>query len=128
MVHRALLGSMERFFGVLIEHYKGAFPVWLAPIQATLIPIADRHIDYAEQVVEQLEEAGLRAEVDRSGNRMGAKIRDAQNANVPYMLIVGDREVDEGTVSLRLRSEEDLGAVAIDEFIQRAKQDVASRQ
>ncbi|MFP3854921.1 MAG: His/Gly/Thr/Pro-type tRNA ligase C-terminal domain-containing protein, partial [Anaerolineales bacterium] len=128
MVHRALLGSMERFFGLLIEHYKGAFPVWLAPVQATLIPIADRHIEYAEGVAEQLEAAGLRAEVDRSGNRMGAKIRDAQNANVPYMLIVGDREVEEDTVSLRLRSEEDLGAVSIDDFIARARAEIVAKQ
>jgi threonyl-tRNA synthetase len=128
MVHRALLGSMERFFGVLIEHYKGAFPVWLAPVQAILIPIADRHIEYADKVVEQLEAAGLRAEVDRSGNRMGAKIRDAQNENVPYMLIVGDREVEDGTVSLRLRSEEDLGAVTIDDFIGRARAQIEARQ
>jgi threonyl-tRNA synthetase len=119
---------MERFFGVLIEHYKGAFPVWLAPVQAILIPIADRHIEYADKVVEQLEAAGLRAEVDRSGNRMGAKIRDAQNDNVPYMLIVGDREVEDGTVSLRLRSEEDLGAVTIDDFITRAQAEIADRQ
>jgi threonyl-tRNA synthetase len=127
MVHRALLGSMERFFGVLIEHYKGAFPVWLAPVQATLIPIADRHLEYADQVVEKLRAAGLRAEVDRSGNRMGAKIRDAQNANVPYMLIVGDREVEDGTVSLRLRSEEDVGAVSLDQFIQRAEEAIKKR-
>ena len=128
MVHRALLGSMERFFGVLIEHYKGAFPVWLAPVQATLIPIADRHIEYAEGIAEKLEAAGLRAEVDQSGNRMGAKIRDAQNANVPYMLIVGDREAEEGTVSLRLRSEEDLGAVSVEDFIARARAEIVAKQ
>ena len=103
MVHRALLGSMERFFGVLIEHYGGAFPVWLAPVQAVLIPIADRHNDYAHQVAAQLKAAGLRVEVDDSSDRMQAKIRDAQLQKVPYMLVIGDREVEGGAVAVRLR-------------------------
>ena len=117
MIHRALLGSMERFYGVLIEHYAGAFPVWLAPVQATLIPIADRHIEYAEKAVIRLKEAGLRAEVDDSSDRMRNKIRKAQEQKVPYMLVVGDKEVESGAVAVRLRSGQDLGPQPIDDFI-----------
>jgi threonyl-tRNA synthetase len=121
MVHRALLGSMERFFGALIEHYAGAFPVWLAPVQATLIPIADRHVAYCEEVAQRLREAGLRVEVDSRGERMQSKIRDAQLQKVPYMLIAGDRDLAAGAVSVRLRSGEDLGAVPVDQVIERIK-------
>ncbi|MEA3408712.1 MAG: threonine--tRNA ligase [Chloroflexota bacterium] len=127
MVHRALLGSLERFFGVLIEHYGGAFPVWLAPVQVKLIPIADRHVSYCEGVMETLKAAGLRAEVDDSGKRMGGKIRNAQIEKVPYMLIVGDREVESETVSVRLRTEEDLGAMPVSKFVSRVKELAASR-
>jgi len=127
MVHRALLGSMERFFGVLIEHYKGAFPVWLAPVQAVLIPIADRHVDYAYDVLVKLKTAGLRAEVDDSGDRMGNKIRKAQGQKVPYMLVIGDREIEEGALALRLRSGEDLGATSVDDFIAMAQEAVKSK-
>jgi threonyl-tRNA synthetase len=124
MIHRALLGSMERFMGTLIEHYGGAFPVWLSPVQAVLIPIADRHISYARQVAERLRQAGLRVEVDAGSDRMNAKIRTAQLQKVPYMLIVGDREVEEGAVSLRLRSEEDLGAMDVDAFLVHAQREI----
>ena len=113
MVHRALLGSMERFFGVLIEHYGGAFPLWLAPVQAVVIPIADRHFDYADSVARQLREAGLRVEVDRRPERMNAKIRHAQLQKVPYMLVVGDKEAEAGAAAVRLRSGDDLGALPI---------------
>jgi threonyl-tRNA synthetase len=109
MIHRALLGSMERFFGVLIEHYAGAFPVWLAPVQAVVIPIADRHVPYARQVEANLRRAGFRVEVDDRQERMNAKIRNAQLQKVPYMLIVGDREMESGLVAVRLRTGEDLG-------------------
>lgn len=128
MIHRALLGSMERFMGTLIEHYGGAFPVWLAPVQVVLIPIADRHVEYAERVAGQLREADLRVEVDRGSDRMSAKIRDAQLQKIPYMLIVGDREIAEDTVSLRLRSEEDLGALSIDAFLERARREIAAKE
>ena len=128
MIHRALLGSMERFMGVLIEHFAGAFPVWLAPVQAVLIPIADRHYDYAHEVAGILGEAGLRVEVDQRGDRMNAKIRDAQNQKIPYMLVIGDREVEAESVSVRLRSEENLGAMSIEEFQAKAKQDIAGRE
>ena len=121
MVHRALLGSMERFFGVLIEHFAGAFPLWLAPVQATVIPISDRHIDYARTVAAALAGAGLRADLDDRGERMQAKIRDAQLQKVPYMLVVGDREAAEGTVAARLRSGDDLGAQPLAAVIERIR-------
>lgn len=124
MIHRALLGSMERFMGVLIEHFAGAFPVWLAPVQAMLIPIADRHVGYAREVAQALQQAGLRVEVDDRGERMNAKIRDAQNQKIPYMLVVGDREAEQGAVAVRLRSEENLGAMSIQTFIEKAGQDI----
>jgi threonyl-tRNA synthetase len=124
MIHRALLGSMERFMGVLIEHYAGAFPVWLAPVQAVLIPIADRHLDYAQQVAARMKEIGMRVDVDSRGERMNAKIRDAQMAKIPYMLIVGDREAQAGEVSVRLRTEENLGAMPVDQFLDRALEEI----
>jgi len=127
MIHRALLGSMERFLGALIEHYAGAFPVWLSPVQAVVIPIADRHAEYAARVVEQLRGDGLRAEADLRAERMNAKIRDAQLQRIPYMLVVGDREAATGEVSVRLRSEEDLGAMPIGQFLERANSDIAAR-
>jgi threonyl-tRNA synthetase len=116
MVHRTVLGSMERFVGGLIEHYAGAFPVWLAPVQAMVIPIADRHQEYANQVVAGLKAAGIRAQADLSDGRMQAKIRDAQVQKVPYMLVVGDREAEAGAVSVRLRSGEDLKSMPLDRF------------
>jgi len=128
MVHRALLGSLERFFGILIEHHAGAFPVWLAPVQAVLIPITDRHVEYARQVEMQLRAAGLRTEVDARSERMQAKIRDAQLQKVPYMLVVGDREVEAGEVAVRLRTEEDLGATPVEEFIAMALEAIAEKR
>ena len=128
MVHRALLGSMERFFGVLIEHYGGAFPVWLAPVQATLIPIADRHVPYAEQVAERLKEHGLRVDVDDSSDRMGNKIRKAQEQKIPYMLVVGDKEIEANAVAIRLRTNENLGPKPVDEFIAIAQKAVAEKR
>ncbi|NMB54616.1 MAG: threonine--tRNA ligase [Leptolinea sp.] len=127
MVHRALLGSLERFFGVLIEHYAGAFPVWLSPIQAVLIPIADRHMDYTNKVAAELKKAGLRVSVDDRSERMNAKIRDAQNQKVPYMLVIGDKEIENGQVALRLRNNENPGPIAIADFIARAKDEIARK-
>ncbi|MCY4654369.1 MAG: threonine--tRNA ligase [Dehalococcoidia bacterium] len=126
MVHRALFGSMERFMGVLVEHYGGAFPTWLAPVQATIIPIADRHHEYAGKIQRKLQRADIRAETDLRNERMGFKIRDAQMQKTPYMLIVGDREVAANAVGVRLRSGEDLGAVAVDELVQRIMSDAAA--
>jgi threonyl-tRNA synthetase len=116
MVHRALMGSMERFLGVLIEHYAGAFPLWLAPVQAVVVPIADRHLAYAGSVAGALRAAGFRVEVDGRREKMQAKIRDAQTQQVPYMLVVGDRDQAAGTVSVRERREGDLGAMPLDEL------------
>jgi threonyl-tRNA synthetase len=124
VLHRAVMGSSERFLALIIEHFAGAFPVWLAPVQAVLIPIADRHNEHAAKVAEQLKAAGLRVEVNDSADRMSAKIRDAQGQKVPYMLVMGDKEMEVGAVALRLRSGEDLGAMSVDAFIARAKADV----
>jgi threonyl-tRNA synthetase len=128
MIHRALMGSMERFVGVLIEHYAGAFPAWLAPVQAMLIPIADRHVDYAQQTAARLKEAGLRVEVDDRNERMNAKIRDAQLQKIPYMLVLGDKEVESGQVALRLRSGENPGPMPLAAFLERALAEVAARR
>jgi threonyl-tRNA synthetase len=127
MVHRALLGSLERFFGILIEHYAGAFPVWLCPIQAVVIPIADRHMDYARKVQKQLKEAGLRVDVDDRTERMNAKIRDAQKQKIPYMLVVGDKEMESDQVALRLRSGENPGPLLLADFLARAKDEIEKK-
>jgi threonyl-tRNA synthetase len=127
MIHRALLGSMERFMGVLIEHYGGAFPLWLSPVQAILIPIADRHIPYAHEAAEALEAAGLRVEVDERSDRMNAKIRDAQNQKIPYMLVVGDREMENKTVAPRLRSGEKLKPQSVEELVARMQQEIKEK-
>jgi threonyl-tRNA synthetase len=128
MVHRALLGSIERFFGVLLEHYGGALPVWLSPVQAVLIPIADRHTEYAKQVEERLLAAGIRAKCDQRTERMNAKIRDAQMQKIPYMLVMGDKEAAAGAVALRLRSGEDKGAMPVEKFLELAKDAVEKRE
>jgi len=117
MVHRALYGSIERFFGILIEHYAGAFPVWLAPVQAVVLPITDRHAEYAQQVVDRLKAAGLRVELDDRKEKVNLKIREAQLQKIPYMLVVGDREAQDGTVSVRNRKHADQGAQKVEEFV-----------
>lgn len=127
VLHRAVTGSFERFLALLIEHYNGAFPVWLAPVQAIVIPIADRHIAYAEEVQERLMAAGLRVEVDRRGEKMNAKIRDAQLQKIPYMLVVGDRDMAAGAVSVRLRGQGDTGALPVEELRTRMVEEVAGR-
>jgi threonyl-tRNA synthetase len=127
-IHRAPLGTHERMIGFLLEQYAGAFPLWLAPVQALLIPIADRHVDYARSAAAKLREGGLRAEVDEGAERMNAKIRRAQLQKIPYMLIVGDREQEQGTVSVRQRAGEDLGAMDLKAFAARAKAEAAERR
>jgi threonyl-tRNA synthetase len=117
MVHRALFGSIERFFGILIEHYAGAFPVWLAPVQVVVMPITDRQAEYAQKVVHQLKAAGLRVELDDRKEKVNLKIREAQLQKVPYMLVLGDREAQEGTVSVRNRKHADQGVQKVEEFI-----------
>jgi threonyl-tRNA synthetase len=117
MVHRAILGSLERFIGALIENYGGAFPVWLAPTQVSVLPISEKYLDYAEKVAKELKESDVRVEVDRRGEKIGAKIRDAQMQKVPYMLIVGEKEQTAGTVAIRERSKGDLGAKPLADFL-----------
>jgi threonyl-tRNA synthetase len=127
MIHRALLGAWERFFGLLIEHYGGAFPVWLAPVQAMIIPVADRHLDYARKLETELKADGVRAEVDSRSERVNLKIRQAQLDKIPYMLVVGDKEVAESTVSVRMRTGEQLAAQSLASFKRSVKQAIASR-
>ena len=127
MVHRALLGTMERFMGVLIEHYAGAFPLWLAPVQAVVIPIADRHVDYAQELQSRLEASNVRVDVDDGNDRMNAKIRNAQLQKIPYMLVIGDREIEAGAAAVRLRTGDDLGAVPVDEIVARITAEVEAK-
>jgi len=124
VLHRAVTGATERFMAMVIEHFAGAFPVWLAPVQAMVIPIADRHLTYAHEVGDQLKAAGLRVEVDDRGERMNAKIRDAQKQKIPYMLVVGDKEMEDSEVALRLRSGENPGPMPLEAFIEKAQQDI----
>jgi threonyl-tRNA synthetase len=127
MVHRAILGSFERFVGVLIEHYAGAFPTWLAPVQARVLPISEKHVDYARTVHARLRAARLRAELDDRNEKLGYRIRDAQVRKVPYMLVVGAREAENGTVSLRHRTGDDLGAVPVDRVLADLAREIAAR-
>jgi threonyl-tRNA synthetase len=124
VLHRAVMGTTERFLAVILEHFAGALPVWLSPVQAMLIPIADRHSEYARKVEAQLKEAGMRVEIDTRAERMNAKIRDAQMQKIPYMLVMGDKEAAAGAVAVRLRSGEDKGAIAVEQFIAMAKKAV----
>ncbi|MHB0998998.1 MAG: threonine--tRNA ligase [Armatimonadota bacterium] len=124
MIHRAALGSVERFMGILIEHYAGAFPLWLAPVQIVLLPIADRHHDYAQEVAVKLREAGCRLKVDARNEKTGYKIREAQVEKIPYMLVVGDREAEAGIVSVRQREAGDLGAMSVEDFVARIKNEL----
>jgi threonyl-tRNA synthetase len=121
MVHRALFGSVERFFGVLIEHYAGAFPLWLAPVQIGLVPISERHLPYAEKLVKEFKQAGLRVETDARNEKMNAKIRDLANQKIPYILVFGDKEEASGSVSVRTRGKGDQGSLPLGEFIAKAK-------
>jgi threonyl-tRNA synthetase len=123
VLHRAVTGATERFLGVIIEHFAGAFPVWLAPVQAMIIPIADRHVEYAQALAGRLKAAGVRVEVDDRSERMNAKIRDAQNQKIPYMLVVGDKEMEADQVALRLRGGENPGAMPVADFLERVKAD-----
>ncbi len=124
VLHRAVTGTTERFLGVIIEHYAGAFPVWLSPVQAVLIPIADRHMDYCKDLAAKLRKEGLRVEVDERSERMNSKIRDAQKQKTPYMLVVGDQEMENKQVALRLRNGENPGPMSLTDFLLRAKQDI----
>jgi threonyl-tRNA synthetase len=127
VIHRAIFGSIERFIAILIEHFAGAFPLWFAPVQAAVLPIADRHVEYAERVRRELTEAGLRVELDARQEKINYKIREAQLQKVPYMLVIGDREAADGAVAVRTRSKGDLGARRVDQFIADALAEVAAK-
>ena len=127
MIHRVVLGSIERFIGVITEHFAGAFPLWLAPEQVRILPISDKFHDYAQDVCKQLDMEGLRVSVDTRSEKIGYKIREAQLHKIPYMLIIGEKEVESGTVSVRKRGEGDIGAVRIGEFVDSAKLDIAEK-
>jgi threonyl-tRNA synthetase len=116
MIHRALFGSIERFFGVLIEHYAGAFPLWLAPVQVVVLPITDRINDYAEKVARDLRDAGFRVETNVRSDKIGAKIRDAQLQKIPYMIVLGDKELEDNTIAVRERKQGDIGTMSLAEF------------
>jgi threonyl-tRNA synthetase len=127
VIHRAIFGSFERFLAMLIEHYAGAWPLWLAPVQIAVLPIADRHLDYAGQVRDRLAAAGLRVELDGKYEKIGFKIREAQLQKIPYMLVIGDREAAESAVSVRHRAAGDLGAQSLDSFLAVARQEIAGK-
>ena len=126
MIHRAMLGSLERFIGVLLEHLGGNLPLWLAPTQAMMVPIADRHNDYAYVVADRMRKAGLRVDVNDASERMNAKIRNAQLMKINYMLVVGDREIEADSAALRTRSGDNLGAISVDDIIAKLGDEVAS--
>jgi threonyl-tRNA synthetase len=125
VLHRAMYGSMERFIGILIEHYAGAFPTWLSPVQVRLMTISDAHVPYAEEVKEKMEQAGIRVELDARNEKIGYKIREAQVQKIPYMLVIGEKEVAEGTLSVRKRGVGDEGALPVDAFIAKIKQEIS---
>jgi len=127
MLHRVIYGSIERFIGILTEHFAGAFPTWLAPVQVRVLPISDKHYAYAQNVYGRLLENDIRAELDDRNEKVGYKIREAQLQKIPYMLIVGDKEVEQGTVSLRSRKEGDLGAISLSEFIEKILKEIATK-
>ena len=127
MVHRAMLGTIERFLGVLIEHYAGAFPVWLCPTQVVVIPIADRHIEYADKVASSLRNVEIRVEVDDRSERMNLKIRQAQLQKIPYMLVVGDREAESKSASVRIRNGQDLGSKTVEEVVSLIYGDIVAK-
>jgi threonyl-tRNA synthetase len=127
MIHRALLGSFERFIGILVEHYAGEFPLWLAPVQAAVLPVADRHSEYGSRVAAALAAAGLRAELDSRTESVGRKIREAELRKVPYMLVIGDREADSDKVAVRRHGEGDLGTMSLEEAVSRLRDEDARR-
>ena len=126
MIHRALLGSIERFIGVITEHFAGAFPTWLNPVQVKILPITDRTHEYAKEVAAKLEAAGIRTEVDLRNEKLGFKIREAQMEKVPYKLVVGDKEAEDGTVAVRTR-DADKGAMALDAFLEKIQEEIATK-
>ena len=128
MIHRVVFGSIERFIGVITEHYAGAFPTWLAPVQVKILPITDRAADYCSELKEKLDAAGYRVEVDSRNEKIGYKIRGAQLEKIPYMLVIGDKETEAGTVAVRTREGKDLGAMPLDDFLARIQKEVAEKK
>ena len=128
MIHRALLGSIERFIGVITEHFAGAFPTWLNPVQVKMLPVTDRAADYAREIAAKLDAQGFRVEVDGRNEKIGKKIREAQLEKIPYMLVVGDRDMEAGTVSVRHRAEGDLGAMNLEQFSAMLRQVVDGKE
>ncbi len=126
MIHRVVFGSVERFIGVITEHFAGAFPLWLAPEQVKILPIADRHQEYAREVAAKLDALGIRASVDERSEKLGYKLREAQLQKIPYMLVVGDKEAENGSVSVRRRGEGDIGSFSVDDFAKTALEDIES--
>ena len=124
LIHRALFGSFERFIGIITEHFAGKFPTWLAPVQIKVMSISEHQKEYAEKVAKQLEEQGFRVELDEREEKIGYKIREAQLQKIPYMLILGDKEVESGAVGVRSREDGDIGAMPIEEFISKVKEEV----
>ena len=124
MIHRAMLGSLERFIGILTEEYAGAFPTWLSPVQVKILPIADAHKEYAEKVLEELDNNGIRAELDERQEKIGYKIREAQLQKIPYMLIIGDKEVQANAVGVRSRKDGDIGAMRVEDFINKIEEEI----
>ncbi len=127
MIHRVIFGSLERFIGILIEHFAGAFPAWLAPVQAIVIPITDRHVPYAQEIEESLDEKGIRVEIDPRNEKIGYKIREAQTQKIPYMIVVGDKEAEQGTVAVRHRAQGDLGTMPLAEFTEKLLEEIKSK-
>ena len=127
MIHRVVLGSIERFIGVITEHYAGAFPLWLAPVQVKVLPVTERAHEYANAINQKLNDANLRSEADLRSEKLGYKIREAQMQKIPYMLVVGDRDMENSTVSVRTRKGDDLGAMSLDAFLGKCLSEIASK-
>ena len=127
MIHRVVFGSIERFLGIITEHYAGAFPLWLSPVQARVMPITGRADEYAKQVADKLSALGVRVETDLRNEKIGYKIREAQMQKIPYMLVVGDREAESGKVAVRTRAGEDLGAMSLDAFLEKVRGEIDSK-
>ncbi|MGN0473782.1 MAG: threonine--tRNA ligase, partial [Acutalibacteraceae bacterium] len=127
MIHRVVFGSIERFIGILIENFAGAFPTWLAPVQVKLLPIADRHLDYITEIKNALEAKGIRCELDDRSEKIGYKIREAQLKKIPYMVIAGDKDIENNTISIRSRKDGDIGSMSLDEFVAKITEEISTK-
>ena len=127
MLHRAILGSVERFMGTLLEHYAGALPLWLSPVQVSLIPVNDAHHDYADTIFEKLTAVGLRTEIQEASETLGARIRKAQTEKIPYMVVLGDKEIQAGKVAVRSRVQGDLGPMVLEDFLKRITEELKAK-